>query len=98
MLHSSLENKANSIYRETTYDQDELMLKNIGYMIDHLLEETDLAVKAKRGRIGSEYVAHFTRVMEINEHIKFYINNLLHRRLLEGAAIVQAPEGSRWQQ
>lgn len=85
MLHSSLENKANSISRETTYDQDELMLKNIGYMIDYLLEETDLAVKAKRGRIGSEYVAHFTRVMEINEHIKFYINNLLHLRLLEGS-------------
>lgn len=61
------------------------MLKNIGYMIDHLLEETDLAVKAKRGRIGSEYVAHFTRVMQINDHIKFYINNLLHRRLLEGS-------------
>ncbi len=84
-LYSSLESKAGTISRETTYDQDELMLKNIGNMIDHLLEETDLAVRAKRGRIGSEYVAHFTRVMEINDHIKFYINNLLHRRLLEGS-------------
>lgn len=84
-LYNSLESKAGTISRETTYDHDKLMLKNIGCMIDHLLEETDLAVKAKRGRIGSEYVAHFTRVMEINDHIKFYINNLLHRRLLEGS-------------
>ncbi len=85
MLYNSLESKGGSISRETTYDQDQLMLKNIGYMIDHLLQETDQAVKAKRGRIGSEYVAHFTRVMEIDDHIKFYINSLLNRRLLEGS-------------
>ncbi|MGB4331454.1 MAG: histidine kinase [Dethiobacteria bacterium] len=84
-LYNALESKAGSISRETTYDQDELMLKNIGYMIDCLLQEADLAVKAKRGRIGSEYVAHFTRVMEIDDHITSYVNNLLHRRLLEGS-------------
>lgn len=84
-LYDSLEGKSNSIPREATFDQDELMLKNIGFVIDNLLQETDLAVKAKRGRISSEYVAHFKRANEINSHIRLYINNLLNRKLLDGS-------------
>lgn len=84
-LYNALESKSNSIPREATYDQDALMLKNIGNMIDSLLQETDLAVKAKRGRIGSEYVTHFTRANEINDHIRFYINNLLNSKLQDGS-------------
>ncbi|SCY37064.1 sensor histidine kinase [Alkaliphilus peptidifermentans] len=83
--YSSLEKKSASFSRDATYDEDSLMLKNIGNMIDGLLIETDFAVKAKRGRISSEYIAHFTRANEISEHIKYYVNNLLNRRLQDGS-------------
>lgn len=67
------------------YDQDGLMLKDIGNMIESLLNETDAAINAKRGRISSEYIAHFTRSNKISEYIKLYINNLLNSKLQEGS-------------
>lgn len=84
-IYNSLETKAKEIPRSTSYEKDILMLKNIGYMIENLLYETDEAVKAKRGRISHEYIAHFTRSIEIGEHIKLYINNLLTYKLQEGS-------------
>lgn len=61
------------------------MLKDIGNMIESLLNETDAAINAKRGRISSEYIAHFTRSNKISEYIKLYINNLLNSKLQEGS-------------
>lgn len=85
-IYNSLDVKARNIPRDSSYDNDTLILKNIGYMIDNLLVETDQAVKAKRGRISHEYIAHFTRSIEISEHIKLYINNLLTYKLQEGSS------------
>ncbi len=84
-IHNSLETKAKAIPRESSYETDDLMIKNIGFMVDNLLVETDQAVKAKRGRISHEYIAHFTRSIEISEHIKLYITNLLTYKLQEGS-------------
>lgn len=84
-IYNNLEKKAKAIDRRAEYDLDHLMMKDIGYMIDNLLLETDNAVNAKRGRISSQYIAHFTRSNEISEHIKFYINNLLNQKLQMGS-------------
>ncbi|HWQ29607.1 MAG TPA: ATPase, partial [Negativicutes bacterium] len=54
-IYNSLQEESRNIPREALYDQDYLMLKDIGYMIDNLLAEADNAVTAKRGRISSEY-------------------------------------------
>ncbi len=84
-VYSNLQKKAMDIPRKAAYDTQSLMLKDIGFMIDNLLEETDKAIRAKRGRISSEYIAHFQRSNEISGHIKFYINNLLNSRLEKGS-------------
>ncbi|MCC5911395.1 MAG: histidine kinase [Clostridiaceae bacterium] len=84
-IYNSLEKKSSEISRETTYNIDKLMLKNIGFMMDELLIETDHAIKAKRGRISNEYIAHFTRSYEISQHIKLYINKVLNNKLKEGS-------------
>lgn len=83
--YNELNEKSKNISRVALYDVDRLMLKDIGYMIDALLEESDKAVKAKRGRISSEYIAHFSRATEISEHIKYYINILLNNKLQKGS-------------
>jgi sensor histidine kinase YesM len=84
-FYNRLQEKSMSIPREAVYDIDKLMLKDIGFMIDELLKETDSAVNAKRGRISDEYLAHFKRANEVSEYIKFYINNLLNNKLQEGS-------------
>lgn len=84
-LYNNLERKSTNISRNATYEEESLMIKNIGNMIDALLLETDNAVKAKRGRISSEYIAHFSRAIEIADYIKFYNNDLLNLKLQEGS-------------
>ncbi|GBF10362.1 sensor histidine kinase [Tepidibacillus sp. HK-1] len=87
--YNRLQEKSAKISREPSFELDNLMLKDVGYMIDHLLEETDRAIMAKRGRISSEYIASFKRSNEISEYIKFYINNLLNMKLQNGSAKYQ---------
>lgn len=84
-LYNKLQEQASAILNKKNYDQDGLMLKDIGNMIESLLNETDAAINAKRGRISSEYIAHFTRSNKISEYIKLYINNLLNSKLQEGS-------------
>lgn len=84
-LYNKLQEQASAILNEKNYDQDGLMLKDIGNMIESLLNETDAAINAKRGRISSEYIAHFTGSNKISEYIKLYINNLLNSKLQEGS-------------
>lgn len=84
-VYNDLQEKSLEIPREALYENDYLMLKDIGFMIDNLLLETDNAVKAKRGRISSEYISHFTRSNQISENIKFYINILLGDKLHAGS-------------
>jgi sensor histidine kinase YesM len=85
-LYNKLENKASNILSQNYYDADGLMLKDIANMINKLLEEADAAVNAKRGRITSEYIDHFTKSIKISDYIKFYIANLLNNKLQEGSA------------
>ncbi len=84
-VYDTLAQKTDNISREASYDINELMMKDIGYLIDDLLLEADHAVKAKRGRISNEYNAHFTRSYEISEYVKRYINQLLNNKLQEGS-------------
>jgi len=84
-IYNVLQEKSMNIPREAVDDVDSLILKDIGYMIDDLLIQTDKAVKAKRGRISSEYITHFTRINQISEYIKYYINSLLNNKLQNGS-------------
>lgn len=84
-LYNKLQEQAINISNEKKYDNDSLILKDIGNMIESLLSEADAAVNAKRGRISSEYIAHFTRSNKISGYIKLYINNLLNSKLQQGS-------------
>ncbi len=84
-IYNNLQEKSMDISREAVYEIDKIMLKDIGFMMDELLRETDKAINAKRGRISNEYVNHYKRANEISEYIKFYINNLLNNKLQKGS-------------
>ncbi|WP_139904931.1 sensor histidine kinase [Clostridium thermarum] len=67
------------------YDYEKLVLKDIGYMLDELMSESDKAIQAKRGRISSKYIAHFNRTQEISDYIKLYDTKLLDIKLKSGS-------------
>ena len=89
-IYNRLQEKSIHISRDAVYDMEALRLKNIAYMVDDLLKETDNAITAKRGRISSEYIAHFSRSNEVSDFIKFYINNLLNDKLQSGSIRYEA--------
>lgn len=70
---------------ELSYDINDLMLKDIYQMTAELLEETDAAVYAKRGRNTAQYIEHFENSKRISGYIKMYINDLLYNKLNEGS-------------
>lgn len=83
--YNRLQENSLKISNEVVNDTNSLMLKDIRNMINNLLVESDKAVQAKRGRTSSEYIAHFTRVKEINTYIKLYINDLLNDKLQDSS-------------
>ncbi|MTI47135.1 sensor histidine kinase [Sporosalibacterium faouarense] len=80
-IYNEINTKVSNIPREVVNDKKSLMLKDIGYMIENLLKETDNAIQAKRGRISSQYTEHFKRANEIAGYIKFYINSVINDKL-----------------
>jgi len=70
---------------ELSYDVNDLMLRDIYHMTAELLEETDAAVYAKRGRNTAQYIEHFENSKRISGYIKLYINDLLYNKLNEGS-------------
>lgn len=83
--YNSLQEISRQIPRTTEYNEELLVLKDIGYMLDELMAESDKAIQAKRGRISSRYISHFQRSNEISEYIKLYNNNLLDSKLKNGS-------------
>ncbi|MFZ5351424.1 MAG: sensor histidine kinase [Bacillota bacterium] len=83
--YNNLLETSRRIPRTAEYNNELLLLKDIGYMIDELIKETDTAVQAKRGRISSKYISHFQRSNEISEYIKLYNNKLLDSKLESGS-------------
>lgn len=67
------------------YDYEKLYLKDIGYMLEELMAESDKAIQAKRGRISSRYVSHFKRSDEISNYIRLYNSKLLDSKLKSGS-------------
>lgn len=67
------------------YDNEQLLLKDIGNMLDELMVESDNAIQAKRGRISSKYITHFQRSVEISDYIKLYNSKLLDIKLKTGS-------------
>lgn len=83
--YNNLLNTSVGIERAKSYEQDQMLLKDIGFMIEELLSEAESAVMAKRGRISSQYITHFSRSNVISEYIELYINRLLDNRLESGS-------------
>lgn len=83
--YNSLNNIAAKISRKLSYQKDDMILKDIGFMLEDLLEETNQAVISKRGRVSSQYTEHFARSNEIRGYIDSYIVEMLNNRLEEGS-------------
>lgn len=67
-------------------NESSLMLKDIKNMIGTYLEETDAAVKAKRGRNVNEYAAHYNEASKVFGYINLYINKLNNSQFQENTA------------
>lgn len=83
--YNKLQEISQQIPRTINYDEDMLLLKDIGNMLDELMSESDKAILAKRGRISSRYIANFQRATEISEYINQYNNKLLDNTLKGGS-------------
>lgn len=83
--YNKLKEETAQISTTTEYDFDKLLLKDIKYMLDELMVESDLAIKAKGGRISSKYISHFQRSEQISNYIKLYDNMLLENKLQVGS-------------
>lgn len=83
--YNKLKEQTAQISTTKEYDYDKLLLKDIKYMLDELMLESDKAITAKRGRISSKYISHFQRSEEISNYIKLYDNMLLDSQLKTGS-------------
>lgn len=83
--YNKLKEETAQISTTIEYDYDKLLLKDIKFMLEELMLESDKAIKAKGGRISSKYIAHFQRTQEISNHIKLYDNMLLESKLKIGS-------------
>ena len=72
----SLKLKANQMIGHLSYDNNQLMLKDIGNMINEYLGEAEAAIVSKRGRDINECNIKYKRAKEISGYIDYYINQL----------------------
>lgn len=70
--------KAQSMFSELhgIYSQNDLMYKDIAYMADSYINETEAAVEAKRTDNADEYIARYTEANKITSYIKTYTDRL----------------------
>ncbi len=83
--YNRLEEQIKNINKELSFNQENLMLKDISNLTTNLLIETEQAIQIKRGKVSSLYTANFIRAGEINEEITYFTNQLLSYKLTSEA-------------
>lgn len=73
------------IPKSNQYDEEHLIINNIGNMLEELMNESDNTIQAKRGGISSKYIANFQRVDQISGYINMYYSKLLDIKLKNGS-------------
>lgn len=73
---SELKQRSDKIRKEPSSTESELLLKDIGNMINTYLMEADMAINSKRGRNINAYIGHYTEASKIAGYINLYINKL----------------------
>lgn len=70
--------KAQSMFDEShgIYSQNDLIYKDIAYMVDSYFNETEAAVEAKRMGNADEYIAKYTEANRIAGYIRTYTDRL----------------------
>ena len=70
--------KAQSMFYELhgIYSQNDLIYKDIAYMVDSYFNETEAAVKAKRMDNADEYIARYAEANQITGYIRTYTDRL----------------------
>jgi CHASE3 domain sensor protein len=70
--------KARSMFYELRgiYSQNDLIYKDIAYMVDSYFSETEAAVKAKRTDNADEYIARYAEANKITGYIRTYTDRL----------------------
>jgi len=70
--------KAQSMFSELhgIYSQNDLIYKDIAYMVDSYFNETEAAVKAKRTDNADEYIARYAEANQITGYIRTYTDRL----------------------
>lgn len=71
-----LREKARGMDKSLSYDKNQLLLKDIAFMIGTYLEEADKGIAAKRGRNIDEYLSVYTSTTKLEGYIKEYIEKV----------------------
>lgn len=74
----ALSNKAQTMYDPSAgiIGEDDLIFKDIAFMVDSYLKETDAAMNAKRFSIADEYIPRYAEANRIAGYIKKYADRL----------------------
>lgn len=84
-IFNTLQSYANTFKKSHIVNEKDLMLKDIGYMLENLLIETESAINAKRGRNIELYVQNFTDSQKLSRYIKKYISEILYNMINDGS-------------
>ena len=70
--------KAQNMFKELhgIYSQNDLIYKDIAYMVDSYFNETEAAVETKRTDNSDEYIARYTEANRITGYIRTYTDRL----------------------
>lgn len=83
--YNNLQGQTEKQPKDSGYDVNTLMLKDIYQMSGEFLQEADAAVYAKRGGKTEEELEHLANAKRINGYIKQYINELMYNTLNESS-------------
>jgi len=78
MYRDAFTEKANKLFDEShgIYNQDDLIYKDIAYMVKSFVEESDKAAEAKGKNDADEYIARYAEVNKITGYIQTWTDKL----------------------
>jgi len=84
-IQNDLKEVVKTIPVVASYEQKDMLLKDIAFMTKELLEESELAIIQRRGNVSNEYNKQFQRTIEIGGYIREHITRVLNTQLEVGS-------------
>lgn len=68
-----------------SYDQSNMLLRNINFTLKAYMDQADMAIEGKRGRKTESYISAYERMGQLSKYLTADIDQLLSIKLKEGS-------------